>query len=84
MPYASKAQEKYFNANRKKLEKKGVNVTEWNKASKGKKLPKRKKKKKWFKKADKEQTSRSITFLSVTQRQNVETSLVLRRNNTRV
>lgn len=41
MPYASKAQEKYFNANRKKLEAQGVNVNEWNKASKGLKLPKR-------------------------------------------
>lgn len=39
MPYKSKAQEKFFNANRKKLEKEGVNVDEWNKASKGKKLP---------------------------------------------
>jgi len=39
MPYKSKAQEAYFNANRKALEKKGVNVAEWNKASKGKKLP---------------------------------------------
>jgi len=29
----------YFNANRKWLEKKGVNVDEWNKASKGLKLP---------------------------------------------
>lgn len=41
MPYKSLAQEKFFNVNRKKLEKKGVNVNEWNKASKGKKLPKR-------------------------------------------
>lgn len=41
MPYASQAQEAYFNANRAKLEKQGVNVDEWNKASKGKKLPKR-------------------------------------------
>lgn len=46
MPYKSQAQERYFNANKKKLEKQGVNVSEWNKASKGKKLPKRKKKKK--------------------------------------
>lgn len=43
MPYKSLAQERYFNANRKKLEKQGVNVGEWNKSSKGKKLPKRKK-----------------------------------------
>ena len=39
MPYKSKAQEAYFNANRAKLEKEGVNVDEWNAASKGKKLP---------------------------------------------
>ena len=45
MPYKSKAQERYFNANKKKLAKQGVNVSEWNKASKGKKLPKRVKKK---------------------------------------
>ena len=43
-PYKSEAQEKFFNANRKKLEKKGVNVDEFNRASKGKKLPKRVKK----------------------------------------
>jgi len=41
MPYASKAQERYFNANRDRLEKHGVNVDEWNQASKGKKLPER-------------------------------------------
>lgn len=41
MPYKSEAQRKYFNANRKKLERQGVNVDEWNEASKGKKLPKR-------------------------------------------
>lgn len=45
MPYKSKKQAAFFNANRKKLEKQGVNVGEWNKASKGKKLPKRAKKK---------------------------------------
>lgn len=39
MPYKSKAQEAYFNANRKRLEQHGVNVAEWNQASKGKKLP---------------------------------------------
>ena len=43
MPYKSQAQEKYFNANKKKLEKQGVNVSEWNKASKGKKKKKKKK-----------------------------------------
>lgn len=46
MPYESRAQEAYFNIHKKELERKGVNVDEWNKASKGKKLPKRKKKKK--------------------------------------
>ena len=45
MPYRSKAQEAYFNVNKKKLEKQGVNVDDWNKASKGKKLPKKVKKK---------------------------------------
>ena len=45
VPYKSKAQERYFNANRAKLEKQGVNVDEWNKASKGKKIPVRKAKK---------------------------------------
>ena len=45
MPYRSKVQEAYFNVNKKKLEKQGVNVDEWNKASKGKKLPKKSKKK---------------------------------------
>lgn len=39
MPYVSDAQRKYFNANREKLEKQGVDVDEYNKASKGKKLP---------------------------------------------
>jgi hypothetical protein len=44
MPYKSLKQERYFNVNRAKLEKQGVNVGEWNKASKGKKLPIRVKK----------------------------------------
>lgn len=39
MPYKSMAQERYFNANRGKLERQGVDVAEWNAASKGKKLP---------------------------------------------
>jgi hypothetical protein len=39
MPYKSLAQERYFNANRDKLEAQGVNVDEWNEASKGKELP---------------------------------------------
>jgi len=46
MPYKSKAQAAYFNIHKKELERKGVNVSEWNRATKGKKLPKRKKKKK--------------------------------------
>jgi hypothetical protein len=46
MPYKSQAQEKFFNANKAKLEKQGVSVEEWNKASKGKKLPKKAPKKK--------------------------------------
>ena len=45
MPYKSKAQEKFFNANKKKLEKQGVDVDEWNKSSKGMKLPAKAKKK---------------------------------------
>jgi hypothetical protein len=40
MPYKSKAQAAYFNIHRKALEREGVNVSEWNSASKGKKLPK--------------------------------------------
>lgn len=41
MPFKSKAQAAYFNIHKKELESKGVNVDEWNAASKGKKLPKR-------------------------------------------
>jgi hypothetical protein len=41
MPYKSKAQEAYFNIHKNELERQGVNVNEWNKASKGKKLPER-------------------------------------------
>jgi hypothetical protein len=43
MPFVSKAQRGYFNANRGKLSAQGVNVDEWNQASKGMKLPARKK-----------------------------------------
>jgi len=39
MPFKSKAQAAYFNIHKSELEKQGVNVDEWNKASKGKKLP---------------------------------------------
>ncbi len=42
MPFKSQAQERYFNANRGKLEKQGVDVNEWNQASKGMKLPEKK------------------------------------------
>lgn len=42
MPYKSKAQAAYFNIHKGELEKQGVDVNEWNSASKGKmsKLPK--------------------------------------------
>ncbi len=46
MPYKSEAQRKFFHANAKKLAKQGVNVAEWDRATKGKKLPKRVKKNK--------------------------------------
>jgi hypothetical protein len=39
MPYKSRAQAAYFNIHKAKLEKEGVDVGEWNQASKGKKLP---------------------------------------------
>lgn len=41
MPYKSKAQAAYFNIHKKELERKGVDVDEWNKASRGKRLPSR-------------------------------------------
>ena len=44
MPYKSRAQAAYFNIHKKELEKQGVDVDEWNSASKGKSLPKRAKK----------------------------------------
>ena len=41
MPYKSLAQAAFFNIHKKELEKKGVNVNEWNAATKGEKnLPK--------------------------------------------
>lgn len=40
MPYKSRAQAAYFNIHKGELEKQGVDVDEWNAASKGKKLPK--------------------------------------------
>lgn len=39
MPYKSQKQRAYFNIHKKELEKQGVNVDEWNAASKGMKLP---------------------------------------------
>ena len=39
MPYESQAQEAWFNLHKKKLEAQGVNVDEWNQASKGLELP---------------------------------------------
>lgn len=52
MPFKSSAQAAYFNIHRKELEKEGVDVGEWNAASKGMKLPKHVKKKKFYKKAE--------------------------------
>ena len=49
-PYKSLAQERYFNIHKKELEGKGVNVNEWNNASKGRKLPEHVKKTKMKKK----------------------------------
>ena len=39
MPYASEKQRKFFNANRAKLERQGVDVDEWNASTKGKDPP---------------------------------------------
>ena len=41
MPYRSQAQQGFFHANRRKLEAQGVDVAEYDAASKGMKLPKR-------------------------------------------
>lgn len=41
MPYVSQAQAGYFHTHKAELERQGVNVSEWDKATKGKKLPKR-------------------------------------------
>ena len=45
MPHKIEAQRKVFHANKKKLEKQGIDVKEWDKESKGLKLPKKIKKK---------------------------------------
>ena len=39
MPYKSQKQAAYFNMHKKMLEAQGVDVDEWNRASKGKDLP---------------------------------------------
>lgn len=54
MPYKSKAQAAYFNIHRKELERQGVNVDEWNRASKGKRLPEHASKREARKKAIRE------------------------------
>jgi len=41
MPFKSEAQRRYFEANKAKLEKQGVNVKEWEESSKGLNLPER-------------------------------------------
>lgn len=41
MPYKSLAQEGYFHTHKKELEAKGVDISEWDAATKGKKLPKK-------------------------------------------
>lgn len=46
MPYKSEAQRGYFHAHEAELKKQGVDVKEWDQASKGKTLPARKTKKK--------------------------------------
>ncbi len=43
MPYESLAQAAYFHTHKKELEKQGVDVGEWDAASRGKKLPEHKK-----------------------------------------
>jgi hypothetical protein len=44
VPFKSEAQRRFMNANKGSLLKKGVDVDEWNEASKGKDLPERAKK----------------------------------------
>lgn len=41
MPYKSKAQQRFFHANRDRLEKEGVNVREWDRATGDSRLPER-------------------------------------------
>jgi len=42
MPYRSLAQERFFHAKKDALQKQGVNVSEWDNASKGMNLPEKK------------------------------------------
>ena len=53
MPFKSRAQAAYFNANRKKLEAQGVNVDEWNKATDFSSLPEKKSSMGWMQKESK-------------------------------
>lgn len=41
MPFKSEAQRHYFEANKSKLQKQGVDVKEWEESSRGLKLPER-------------------------------------------
>jgi len=41
MPFKSEAQRRYFEANKSKLKKQGVDVKEWEESSRGLKLPER-------------------------------------------
>jgi hypothetical protein len=41
MPFKSEAQRRYFEANKAKLQKQGVDVKEWEASSRGLKLPER-------------------------------------------
>jgi 8-oxo-dGTP pyrophosphatase MutT (NUDIX family) len=63
MPYRSLRQTRYFHANRKKLEAQGVDVDEWDAASRGKKLPEKvtKEAKDWGKALDRMAERRGVT-----------------------
>lgn len=56
MPFKSEAQRRYFEANKAKLEKQGVDVKEWEESSRGMKLPERAPRKKA---AEKQQSNRT-------------------------
>ena len=60
MPFKSQAQRHYFEANKAKLEKQGVNVKEWEESSKGLKLPER---------APRYQSKRAVRELMATKEQ---------------